>query len=292
MCTMTTVGYGDMPTLTQEMRIFTLFFGLIGVVVSAVCERALSSASSPALPRCRSPQTLPSPTPAFPPPLMAMWHMPTRIPAAACRHTHTHRPTLCSCAQVVAGSITVIADWFSQQGRKKFMAKQRVLLREAAEVAAGVRHIVRERGEDPMAPAAADPELELSPAQAGTMAVGSGSATGMAGADGEGTAAATPAGRGLLAAWSRCLPGPKRRKFIFQVLKALRLTGCFFVLCILMGEIENAHVADCGFGSGWTCGGTTSCDQWKLGTLPTDPGGVDRGFCWTWIDELYYATMT
>ena len=62
------------------------------------------------------------------------------------------------CPQVVAGSITVIADWFSQQSRKKFMAKQHVLLREAAAVAEGVRHIVRERGEDPMAPAAADPE--------------------------------------------------------------------------------------------------------------------------------------
>lgn len=70
MCTMTTVGYGDMPTLRQEMRIFTLFFGFIGVTV-------------------------------------------------------------------VAGSITVIADWFAQQGRKRFLAKQRALLGQAILVAEG-----------------------------------------------------------------------------------------------------------------------------------------------------------
>ena len=35
MVTMTTVGYGDMPTLRQEMRLFTLFFGFVGVTVVA-----------------------------------------------------------------------------------------------------------------------------------------------------------------------------------------------------------------------------------------------------------------
>ena len=35
MVTITTVGYGDMPTLTQGMRIVTAFFGLIGVVAIA-----------------------------------------------------------------------------------------------------------------------------------------------------------------------------------------------------------------------------------------------------------------
>ena len=51
-------------------------------------------------------------------------------------------------------------------------------------------------------------------------------------------------------------------------------------------------MADCGFFSGWTCGGPHSCDEWKLGAWPSDGIGVDRGFCWTWIDELYYASMT
>jgi hypothetical protein len=35
MATVTTVGYGDMPRLSQRMRIITIFFGLIGVLVIA-----------------------------------------------------------------------------------------------------------------------------------------------------------------------------------------------------------------------------------------------------------------
>ena len=81
MCTMTTVGYGDMPTLRQEMRVFTIFFGAIGVVF-------------------------------------------------------------------VASSINVIADWFSEQGRKKFIAKQRVLLQDAHRAAAAVRAMQGEEGDD------------------------------------------------------------------------------------------------------------------------------------------------
>lgn len=171
MCTMTTVGYGDMPTLRQEMRIFTLFFGFIGVTV-------------------------------------------------------------------VAGSITVIADWFAQQGRKRFLAKQRALLGQAILVAEGcaahtlltpsrrprklsntgaictymylllhcfttlvrpprlpvyifsVRNMVAERGGNPLAPAAADP------------------------ADAPPDAPPKP---------------PKRFKRTKQILSALRLTGCFFL---------------------------------------------------------------
>jgi hypothetical protein len=59
MVTMTTVGYGDNPTLSQGLRIFTIFFACLGVVF-------------------------------------------------------------------VAGSINVIADWFSEQGQKRFIAQQRV----------------------------------------------------------------------------------------------------------------------------------------------------------------------
>ena len=35
MATLTTVGYGDMPRLSQHMRLITIFFGLIGVLVIA-----------------------------------------------------------------------------------------------------------------------------------------------------------------------------------------------------------------------------------------------------------------
>ena len=69
--TLCTVGYGDMPTLNQGLRLFTIFYAVIGVVV-------------------------------------------------------------------VAKSITVIADWFSEQGRKRFITKQRVLLQEAHKAAAVV----------------------------------------------------------------------------------------------------------------------------------------------------------
>ena len=72
MATMTTVGYGDMPTLRQEIRIFTMFFGAIGVVF-------------------------------------------------------------------IAGSITVIADWFTEQTRKRFIASQRVILLDAHRAAEAVR---------------------------------------------------------------------------------------------------------------------------------------------------------
>ena len=74
MVTMTTVGYGDMPTLNQGLRLFTIFYAVIGVVV-------------------------------------------------------------------VAKSITVIADWFSEQGRKRFITKQRVLLQEAHKAAAVVMEV-------------------------------------------------------------------------------------------------------------------------------------------------------
>ena len=35
MDTLTTVGYGDMPTLPQHMRLITIVFGLVGVLVIA-----------------------------------------------------------------------------------------------------------------------------------------------------------------------------------------------------------------------------------------------------------------
>ena len=35
MATLTTIGYGDMPTLPQHMRVITIFYGLIGVLVVA-----------------------------------------------------------------------------------------------------------------------------------------------------------------------------------------------------------------------------------------------------------------
>jgi len=64
MATITTVGYGDMPLLSQRMRVITAFFGIFGVVA-------------------------------------------------------------------IAGSLNVIADWFVERARQRFMKKQRGLLKEA-----------------------------------------------------------------------------------------------------------------------------------------------------------------
>jgi len=70
-----------------------------------------------------------------------------------------------------------------------------------------------------------------------------------------------------------------------KVLRALRPTGAFFGLCILLGELENAQIDGCqGFGAGWTCGFTVGCEAWR--TSRAD------GYCWTWIDEIYYGVIT
>ena len=35
-----------------------------------------------------------------------------------------------------------------------------------------------------------------------------------------------------------------------------------------------------------------SCETWRAGSWPDDPPGVDRSYCWTWIDQIYYAVIT
>lgn len=103
-----------------------------------------------------------------------------------------------------------------------------------------------------------------------------------------GEGGSSPTGR-RKALWDRLPP----RKMVCRVLKALRLTGLFFLLSILLGEIENAAVADCGFGWGWSCGFAYSCEMGKAGVWDTDVSGfTDRSHCWSWIDQLYWATMT
>jgi len=102
---------------------------------------------------------------------------------------------------------------------------------------------------------------------------------------------AAPAATDKPAAGGCCARLPDR-KTVVKILKALRLTFLFYLLGILLGEIENAQFGDCGFFSGWTCFTPYSCEQWKNGLWDSDPATVDRGYCWTWIDELYWATMT
>jgi len=174
MVTMTTVGYGDMPTLTQSMRIWTMVFGFVGVTV-------------------------------------------------------------------VAGSITVIADYITEQGRKNFIQHQRVLLRDAEEVGKTVKDIMK---------------------------------------------------NGASSATARKLTTAPRGRTALKAVLALRWIALFFVLCILLGEIENATFG-CGFLVGsWTCGSPHECELWKNGALPSDGPDADRGSCWSWVDELYYGVIT
>ena len=62
-------------------------------------------------------------------------------------------------------------------------------------------------------------------------------------------------------------------------------------MCIVLGEIENYQIEGCGgFGAGWSCGGTNECEAWKLAAGDAGPAGGP--YCWTWIDEFYYALIT
>jgi hypothetical protein len=57
MVTITTVGYGDMPALSQEMRVVTAFFGIYGVVQIAGSLNVIADWCAPAPePRCVAPE--------------------------------------------------------------------------------------------------------------------------------------------------------------------------------------------------------------------------------------------
>jgi len=272
MVTMTTVGYGDHPTLTQELRIFTMFFALTGVLV-------------------------------------------------------------------VAKSITVIADWFAAEARKRFIAKQRVLLKDAIHVAETVRselHSFQEgqegKVEDGSSPRVISPKrarvispkrsrLELDKVDVVPFDTpqiltprdehaGRGAAIDVGGAvppspppspsqvvpypisaqtdaadeSGMVTPRKQADGRGR---WWKGLSGRlPDRKLVCGVLKALRLTGVYFCLCIILGELENMQIEGCGrFGAGWACGSTGNCEAWKLSHELGE-------YCWSWIDQFYYGVIT
>ena len=264
MVTMTTVGYGDHPTLTQELRLFTLFFALTGVLV-------------------------------------------------------------------VAKSITVIADWFATEARKRFIAKQRVLLKDAIHVAETVRTELQLFQEGQEGSSGRSSPRVISPKRARVRTrepddlqafdtpqvltprdehAGRGGAIDVGGAvppspppspsqvvpypisaqtdAAEESVIVTPSkqadGRG------RCWKGLSGRlpdhKLVCGVLKALRLTGVYFCLCIILGELENMQIDGCGrFGAGWACGSTGNCEAWKL-------SHELGGFCWSWIDQFYYGVIT
>ena len=195
MVTMTTVGYGDNPTLSQGLRIFTIFFACLGVVF-------------------------------------------------------------------VAGSINIIADWFSEQGQTRFIAQQRVVLENSHRVAAMLKGKGAVEGEGTRE----TPEARQR--ERSSIAVACDAASSWASSSFE----------PIL----RQLPD---MKFLRRLL-ALRFSFVFFCLCIVLGEVENYQIEGCGgFGSGWSCGGNVGCDAWKL-------SHENGGYCWSWVDEFYYGIIT
>ena len=192
MVTMCTVGYGDMPTLPQGLRIFNIFFATLGVIF-------------------------------------------------------------------VAGSITTIVNFFAEQGRKRFISKQRMLIEDAHRAAELVKQQQRDGADRVPEPPPSPPADERAYEKA------------------EESQPRFPIWDRLI--WSK-LP---RRKNTLKVLAALRPTGAFFCLCIILGELENSQIEGCGgFGAGWRCGGNTGCDEWKL-------SHELGGFCWSWIDSVRRA---
>ena len=189
MVTMCTVGYGDMPTLPQSLRIFNIFFATLGVIF-------------------------------------------------------------------VAGSITTIVNFFAEQGRKRFILKQRMLIEDAHRAAELVKQQQRDGADGVPEPPPSPPADERAYEKA------------------EESQPKYPIWDRLI--WSRL---PKRKKTL-KVLAALRPTGAFFCLCIILGELENSQIEGCGgFGAGWRCGGNTGCDEWKL-------SHELGGYCWSWIDSV------
>mmetsp|Transcript_70940 Transcript_70940/g.171341 ORF Transcript_70940/g.171341 Transcript_70940/m.171341 type:complete len:472 (+) Transcript_70940:87-1502(+) len=261
MVTITTVGYGDMPLLSQEMRIVTAIFGIFGVVQ-------------------------------------------------------------------IAGSLNVIADWFVERARQRFMKKQRGLLKEAqragdlvraeqaAEDAAGSRADGAAPGFAP--PAAGDaadvfagglkdaPSAPPSPPSPHRPPPGTPGSEGPAPdtpaaskvsqvvpvtvrstadqndqiaqlirnesdriSDAASTeSAAPPAGAALFA-------GKPRLRYAYDLLMAALPCLFFIVCCFVLGVIENV-----------------SYDCYNTDIFPTHADLVAASNCWTGIDSFYYSIIT
>ena len=315
MVTMTTVGYGDMPTLRQEMRIFTMVFGFVGVVfvassISAVADSFSEMGRKKFIGRQRvllqeakaateivqqmtgapgaAPAAQAAPAPAGTPP-------PTLPPSpslAAGGGSASPLPPLRSADAAAQQSLAPLAP-IAPQAAPPSPPPSPPRIVPAPDTAPepdknGAALVVQPISPEPIRagdspvpvavqlPGAGGPTTPAKPPKGVALAVSQGDA-------GEGGGAI---GRGVL---QLKLPS---RKAVCRVAKAFRLTGVFFVLCIVLGEVENAQISDCGFFSGWTCFTPYSCETWKNGEWPNDGPLVQRGSCWTWIDQIYFGVVT
>jgi len=269
MVTITTVGYGDMPLLSQEMRVVTAMFGIFGVVQ-------------------------------------------------------------------IAGSLNVIADWFVERARQRFMKKQRGLLKEAQRAGDLVR--AEQAAEEQGAPAAADgapqeqpgfappaagdaadmyspgPKAGLPPLKDPPSAPPSPPSPHRPPPDtpgSEGPAPGTPAASKVSqvmpvtvrasaaeneqiaqlvrsesdrisegesvasAAPPAFLAGKPRLRYAYDLLMAALPCLFFIVCCFVLGAIENV-----------------SYDCYNTDIFPTHADLVAASNCWTGIDSFYYSIIT
>lgn len=239
MVTITTVGYGDMPLLSQRMRMITAFFGIFGVVA-------------------------------------------------------------------IAGSLNVIADWFVERARQRFMNKQRGLLKEAQKAGDLVRaEQAAEQGapseepplkEPPSAPPSPPSPHRPPPDTPGSEGAGAttpapakvsqvvpvadGAAAGedrlaqlvrqesdrlSSEAESEKNAAAAPT----------FLAGKPKLKYAFDLFTAALPCLFFICCCFVLGVIENV-----------------SYDCYDSELFPTHEDLVAASNCWTGIDSFYYSIIT
>jgi len=295
MVTMTTVGYGDMPSLRQEMRLFTMVFGFLGVVFVASSINAIADAFSEmgrknfisrqrvllqeakmateivrteiATPKPPSGAVDAPPSPPPSPPKIAPApedeeeddpmdmgsKVRTQSPSAAMEPGDAPRHS----------DISVVQMEPSPPKYGLSAPPAAAVSSTSVPVAATPTSKRKSREGRP----SKDPKEPHTPQPART--------------------GGPPSDDGSSGAWR--LPS---RKTVLRVLKAFRLTALYFALCILLGEVENSQIDGCGFGVGWTCLSPYSCETWRAGSWPDDPPGVDRSYCWTWIDQIYYAVIT
>jgi len=244
MATLTTIGYGDMPTLPQHMRLITIVFGLGGVLV-------------------------------------------------------------------VADAIGVIAEWFVVRARKRFHGRQRQVLREAEVAGRLVAAAKGKGGDEGGGDDDKGAALDAKPAAEGKAAGGScrrglSATVARVAPEPNGAAEAAPpdtldshvvsAPAAATTSSTACAPAPaaegeggrasmgdrargwaanacskSSRAFYREVMKAGSPCALFVVLCIALGEVENAE-AGC--------------------ASAFNPDGQTGDSCWTLIDAIYFSVIT
>ena len=271
MVTMTTIGYGDHPTLNQGLRIFTIFFALVGVLAIGSSVQRVAS----------------------------WFNEQGRL------HFIEMQKRTLDKAQKAASLV---------KDKKMGQAQSATVGGEGGDgLAAASPHApsAETQPSPPLSPPLGKLSPPLSPALSAPSTrrlmpnIPSSTRSFLRGATGYGTSPSSegtsPSKHGLFQGDPAPPPSPppspaaqgtqKKGSGIRRLMGSFISTGGFFAMCIVLGEIENYQIEGCGgFGAGWSCGGTNECEAWKLAAGDAGPAGGP--YCWTWIDEFYYALIT